>query len=166
MTGGFEDGMRRLLVACGTDRERRLVLSSADAFPGYVDAVARQMQAEDRLRESGDEVSREAATVADRRRRLAHDTAHYVCGRLNRMCDRHGLPHACPDVPSPDEPGGRNPRVRDAVAGFAARVTLDRAFGDGRHGGEHGRELLALAVADAREMPGHAYGSLFGDMAG
>lgn len=157
----FDDGLRRLVAACATGRERKLALSSADAFPAYVDAVARQEAAERALRASGDVVSREAAETADRRRRLAHDTAHYVCGRLNRMCDRHGLPHVCPDVPSPDEADGRDPAVRDAVAGFAARVTLDRAFGDGRHADAHGRALLSCAVADAADMPGHAYGRLF-----
>lgn len=154
----FESALASLLEVAETDRERRLVILSANAFPRYVDAAATQERTAARLASEHDVTLRDAAEMADRRRRLAHDTAQYVCQRLDRLCARHGLDPACPELPAPEDADGRDPPVRDKVAGFAARVTLDRAFGDGRYADASGRRLLALAIADA---PEGGYGDLF-----
>lgn len=154
----YED-LRRLVRALDGNRTRNFVIDTVCNLPAYVNtAHAQQLAARAVRLGTGDlALLRDEATSADRQRTRAHDLAQYACVRVNRACSVCGLRPIAPDVPTPEEAGGHIPAVRDLVAGFAARVTLDTLVDPSFGSTLRGRELLDAATTRLGDDPDGRY---------
>ena len=81
----------------------KYVMDNLNSFTGYFNAVyddVNGMHTNKLLRDS-ERISQEEferrITESDRKRRLAHNVAIDACHGLNRLCDKYGISHICPE---------------------------------------------------------------------
>lgn len=123
----FMDDVEDLEGRLGSARASSLLLGKLQTFPDYVAQVyAYEVGCADaraRLRGSDGEAYRERVSELDRNRHRAHVAACDACSIINRMCDKTGVAHICPDV----SPTGSDydDATRAVVARFAERVTCE-----------------------------------------
>ncbi len=85
------------------------VVDSLNSFTGYFNAVCDNTNGMhiNKLLRDGGRISQEEfewrITESDKRRRSAHNVAIDACNGLNRLCDKYGIEHFCPEEGSPRE---------------------------------------------------------------
>lgn len=99
---GFMDDVEDLEGRLGSERASSLLLAKLQYFPEYVGRVCAYefgcLDARVRLRGTDGAAYRERVSELDRSRHMAHVAACDACAIVNRMCDRAGMAHICPDV--------------------------------------------------------------------
>ncbi len=81
----------------------RYVTDSLSSFTGYFNAVYDDVNGRhiNKLLRDDGKISQEEferrITESDRKRRLAHNVAIDACHGLNRLCDKYGISHICPE---------------------------------------------------------------------
>lgn len=102
------------------EEDLELVDEKLDAFRQYFNAVFEHVMGSESNRflcNAGymePDVMRDKNMELDAARRSKHEKAIDACNILNRLCDRHGIEHLCPDV----EKDGEKCMNRDEIAEF------------------------------------------------
>lgn len=121
------DDVETLDERLGNEKASSLLLTKLQCFPEYVGKVfAYEMGCADarvRLRGEDSEAYRERVSELDRSRHMAHVAACDACSIINRMCDKVGVAHICPDVTRTGSDYADDARA--VVARFAERMTRE-----------------------------------------